>query len=140
MKKIILILLLLVTLTGCGKTNNEENKKNEEKDEIKYITSDTLKEEKEISGLKLEFISLEYNKGISTLKVRVTNESDRETIEKYVNILYKNKEGNIVYTALGYIKKLSPKEDTILIVNDTIDLSNVESVEYEVIEWKKDLH
>ena len=134
MKKIILILLLLVTLTGCGKTNNEENKKNEEKDEIKYITSDTLKEEKKISGLKLEFISLEYNKGISTLKVRVTNESDRETLEKYVNILYKNKEGNIVYTALGYIKKLSPKEDTILIVNDTIDLSNVESVEYEVIE------
>ena len=132
MKKIILILLLLVTLTGCGKTNNEKVK--EETEEIKYITSDTLKEEKEISGLKLEFISLEYNKGISTLKVRVTNESDRETIEKYVNILYKNKEGNIVYTALGYIKKLSPKEDTILIVNDTIDLSNVESVEYEVIE------
>ena len=132
MKKIILILLLLVTLTGCGKTNNEEAK--DETEEIKYITSDTLKEEKEISGLKLEFISLEYNKGISTLKVRVTNESDRETIEKYVNILYKNKEGNIVYTALGYIKKLSPKEDTILIVNDTIDLSNVESVEYEVIE------
>ena len=132
MKKIILILLLLVTLTGCGKTNNEEVK--EETEEIKYITSDTLKEEKEISGLKLEFISLEYNKGISTLKVRVTNESDRETIEKYVNILYKNKEGNIVYTALGYIKKLSPGEDTILIVNDTIDLSNVESVEYEVIE------
>ena len=118
MKNIILIFLLLVTLTGCGKTNNEETKK----------------EEKEISGLKLEFISLEYNKGISTLKVRVTNESDRETIEKYVNILYKNKEGNIVYTALGYIKKLSPKEDTVLIVNDTIDLSNVESVEYEVIE------
>ena len=132
MKKIILIFLLLVTLTGCGKTNNEEVK--EETEEIKYITSDTLKEEKEISGLKLEFISLEYNKGISTLKVRVTNESDRETIEKYVNILYKNKEGNIVYTALGYIKKLSPGEDTILIVNDTIDLSNVESVEYEVIE------
>ena len=132
MKKIILILLLLVTLTGCGKTNNEEVK--EETEEIKYITSDTLKEEKEISGLKLEFISLEYNKGISTLKVRVTNESDIETIEKYVNILYKNSEGNIVYTALGYIKKLSPKEDTVLIVNDTIDLSNVESVEYEVIE------
>ena len=132
MKKIILILLLLVTLTGCGKTNNEEVK--EETEEIKYITSDTLKEEKEISGLKLEFISLEYNKGISTLKVRVTNESDIETIEKYVNILYKNSEGNIVYTALGYIKKLSPGEDTILIVNDTIDLSNVESVEYEVIE------
>ena len=131
MKKII-ILLLLVTLTGCGKTNNEEVK--EETEEIKYITSDTLKEEKEISGLKLEFISLEYNKGISTLKVRVTNESDIETIEKYVNILYKNSEGNIVYTALGYIKKLSPKEDTVLIVNDTIDLSNVESVEYEVIE------
>ena len=106
MKKIILILLLLVTLTGCGKTNNEEVK--EETEEIKYITSDTLKEEKEISGLKLEFISLEYNKGISTLKVRVTNESDTESIEKYVNILYKNKEGNIVYTALGYIKKLSP--------------------------------
>ena len=132
MKKIILILLLLVTLTGCGKTNNEEVK--EETEEIKYITSDTLKEEKEISGLKLEFISLEYNKGISTLKVRVTNESDIETIEKYVNILYKNKEGNIVYTALGYIKKLSPNESTVLIVNDTIDLSNVESVEYEVIE------
>ena len=132
MKKIILIFLLLVTLTGCGKTNNEEAK--EETEEIKYITSDTLKEEKEISGLKLEFISLEYNKGISTLKVRVTNESDIETIEKYVNILYKNSESNIVYTALGYIKKLSPKEDTILIVNDTIDLSNVESVEYEVIE------
>ena len=132
MKKIILILLLLVTLTGCGKTNNEEAK--EETEEIKYITSDTLKEEKEISGLKLEFISLEYNKGISTLKVRVTNESDTESIEKYVNILYKNSEGNIVYTALGYIKKLSPKEDTVLIVNDTIDLSNVESVEYEVIE------
>ena len=131
MKKIILIFLLLVTLTGCGKTNNEEAK--EETEEIKYITSDTLKEEKEISGLKLEFISLEYNKGISTLKVRVTNESDTESIEKYVNILYKNSEGNIVYTALGYIKKLSPKEDTILIVNDTIDLSNVESVEYEVI-------
>ena len=132
MKKIILILLLLVTLTGCGKTNNEEAK--EETEEIKYITSDTLKEEKEISGLKLEFISLEYNKGISTLKVRVTNESDTESIEKYVNILYKNSESNIVYTALGYIKKLSPGEDTILIVNDTIDLSNVESVEYEVIE------
>ena len=132
MKKIILILLLLVTLTGCGKTNNEETK--DETEKIKYITSDTLKEEKEISGLKLEFISLEYNKGISTLKVRVTNESDTESIEKYVNILYKNKEGNIVYTALGYIKKLSPGEDTILIVNDTIDLSNVESVEYEVIE------
>ena len=132
MKKIILIFLLLVTLTGCGKTNNEKVK--DETEEIKYITSDTLKEEKEISGLKLEFISLEYNKGISTLKVRVTNESDRESIEKYVNILYKNSEGNIVYTALGYIKKLSPKEDTILIVNDTIDLSNVESVEYEVIE------
>ena len=57
MKKIILILLLLVSLTGCGKTNNEETKK-EETEEIKYITSDTLKEKKEISGLKLEFISL----------------------------------------------------------------------------------
>ena len=44
MKKIILILLLLVTLTGCGKTNNEEAK--EETEEIKYITSDTLKEKK----------------------------------------------------------------------------------------------
>ena len=135
---IIAILIILIAGIIILKTNpikkEEGETKKEETEEIKYITSDTLKEEKEISGLKLEFISLEYNKGISTLKVRVTNESDTESIEKYVNILYKNKEGNIVYTALGYIKKLSPKEDTILIVNDTIDLSNVESVEYEVIE------
>ena len=127
--KIILIILLLVSV-GCSKTNDKE----ESKDEIRYNTSESLKEEKEINGLKLEFISLEYIENVSTLKVRVINNTNEVISEKYVNIKYKNKEGSIVYTSLGYIKELSPSETTVLVVNDTVELNNVESVEYEVIE------
>ena len=128
MKKIIPIMLIMILVTGCGC-----NKKEDKTEEKKYNTKEEIKKEQNIEELKIEFISLEYENKVSTLKTRVTNEKEEKQEEKYINIKYKNKEGKVVHTQLGYVKALDPNETTILLSNSDSDLSEVEKVEYEVI-------
>ena len=128
MKKIIPIMLIMILVTGCGC-----NKKEDKIEEKKYNTKEEIKKEQNIEELKIEFISLEYENKVSTLKTRVTNEKEEKQEEKYINIKYKNKEGKVVHTQLGYVKALDPNETTILVSNSDSDLSEVEKVEYEVI-------
>lgn len=127
MKKIILVFLITTLITGCGC-----NKK-EEKEEKKYNTNQEIIKEQIVEEIKIEFISLEYENKISTLKTRVTNTSKERQAEKYININYKNEEEILVHRQLGYVKELEPNETTILISNSEIDLTKATKVEYEVI-------
>ena len=128
MKKIIPIMLIMILVTGCGC-----NKKEDKTEEKKYNTKEEIVKEQQVEEMKIEFISLEYENKVSTLKTRVTNEKEEKQEEKYINIKYKNKEGKVVHTQLGYVKALDPNETTILVSNSDSDLSEVEKVEYEVI-------
>ena len=134
MKKIIPLILIIILVTGCGC-----NKKEEKKEETKYNTKEEIVKEQNIEEMKIEFISLEYENKVSTLKTRVTNEKEEKQEEKYINIKYKNKEGKIVHTQLGYVKALDNLPDKIRTFNWTVfevDGHNIKEL-YETIEKAK---
>ena len=126
--KIILISLMgLSLLTGCGK-------KEEQEPPIKVNTNENVIKDQEVEGLRMTNTSLVYENGTTTLVTEVINNTKEDYPVKRIKIIVKDKEGNIITTLIGTIADtLKPGESRIIDSDTPIDLSEAESIEYSVI-------
>ena len=128
MKKIVLcIACFSILLTGC---TSKKEEKVEEKEPI-YNENAGVTESKNVDHLIFETVSLEYLNGVSTIKTKVTN-NGAAISDVSVNIIFKDENGKEMKRLFGYVGDLSNGSSTVLVSNDTVDLSKSYRVEYEV--------
>ncbi len=128
---LILMLLVLGLITGCGCSKKETTKK--EENEVKINTNENVIKDQEIDGIKMTNTSMITTNGITKLVTNVTNESNGDyQLEEYT-IIVKDKEGKEIIRIPGYVGETIKAGET-KIINSSVDmdLSNAESIEYEV--------
>ena len=131
-KKIIVILISLTLITGCG-CSKKENKKNEEQLDVKD-TNEEITKDREVDGLKLTNTSLTCIEKHWTLVTKVTNNTGSDYELNEFKIIIKDKDGNIITTLSGYVGGVIPNGSTREINSGTyVDLTNAKKIEYEVI-------
>lgn len=123
MKKILLIVLSLVLITGCGKKEevidtNETNSNNVS--DIKVSKLDMV-----------DFITL-YEDGISSVYYTVENNTDEVISYNYVMCSMYDKDDNLIYTIKSDLGTLNPGESKDITANITLDLSKVDHAKYNV--------
>jgi len=79
-------------------------------DGTKLNTSEELKKEKEIEGIKITNIQLTEQGGQTVLLADVTNSTEAETDVIGINIIVLDKEGNEIGTIPGAVSPLKPGE------------------------------
>lgn len=126
MKKLLLLFLSIIIITGC-------NKKQEINNIIKVNQNELIIKEQVVNNLTLSDITLYYEKGLSTFNVKIKNNTENNITISNFNVTFKNKNGTIITTLkandINLIETNTTKD--ISIVSD-IDLSNAYSVEYEI--------
>ena len=126
-KKIIIGLVLIILVTGCGCKKKEETKVKENK------SVDVIKDQKtEV----FEFVntSLVYENGMSKLETAVTNTSDKTQKLKEFHIHFMDKNDNEIVTLVGYVgKSMAAHETKIINSYSSEDLTSAKNIKYEVI-------
>lgn len=121
---IIILSIMTIFLMVKDKSNSNINKLNNNPNVIKEQTLENLK-------IRNVTITIDNNK-ISTFSADVTNMSDTENKIETIDIILKDKKGNILTTLAGYIGVGLKKGDVSKINATTeIDLSKATSVEYK---------
>lgn len=131
MKKIILssisLLLVLGLMTGCG-----SKKKTEENNGIKENKSKEVLKEQVVDGFKINNISLITEGQMSIFNATVTNTKNDQYI-KSVDIIVKDKDGNVYVTLSGLVEKTLKKNESQMINGSTnLDLNKAYSVSYKI--------
>lgn len=120
MKKVLLVITVLLIFTGCGsKTLNKNSKVNNNELVIK---------EQVINNLKFSDVSLVYEKGISTFKVKITNQG--EEVSPNLEIVFKGESDNVIETLDGSFGSIDKDNFIALTLTSDVDLSNAYKVEY----------
>ncbi len=130
-KKYIIIIIILLSLLILFFIYNSINSKPKQKN-IELNNNVNVIKDQTLENLNITNVSLTISKNkTSTFSADVTNNLDSNDIE-YINIIFKDKNGNIITTLLGYVGLELKKGDMTKIYTETnIDLRNVDSVEYE---------
>jgi len=125
MKKILLILLSLVLITGCG--CNKEEKEVEQNNEEQNVVSD-------IKVNKLDMIDFitTYEDGIASVYYTVENNTEDVISYNYVICNMYDKDDNLIYTLKSDLGTLNPGESKDITANITLDLSKVSYTKYNV--------
>lgn len=133
MKKITIgIILTLLLVTGCGK-KSEENPNNQ-KESIKVNTSENVIKDQKIEVFEFTNTSLIYSEGTTRFETTVTNTSDETAYLSEFRIHVKDKEGKEVEQLVGFVgSELKSKESRIINSYSVKDLTDVDTIEYEVI-------
>ena len=136
---IVIILLMVACLVGAllinsdGKSSNHiKTKKNGVVENLnKGITKDQKYEE-----LDFTETSLSYVKGTgTTYRVTVTNNTNKVIDIEAIDIILKDKDGNVITTLYGYLGgKIEPLQENSIKTTTKEDLTNAYSVEYKVSE------
>lgn len=137
MKKIVVLSLVgLVLLTGCGKkTDNNNGKGNNGGKETPIAnTNEGIIQDKTVDGLQFTNASLVYENGLSTLKVLVTNNTGSNYAVKNFKIIAKDKDGNALHEEpiVGSVGDNGIKSGESKTITSTIDmdLSKAVTLEY----------
>ena len=93
-------------------------------DGTKLNTSEELKKEKEIEGIKITNIQLTEQGGQTVLLADVTNSTEAETDVIGINIIVLDKEGNEIGRIPGAVSPLKPGESKQLNAGITEDYAN----------------
>ena len=133
MKKIIVLLIGLVLVTGCGCTKKEETKE-EKITDVKVNNNEEVVKDRELDGLSFTNTSLTSINKHWQLVTKVTNNTESDYNLNEFKIIAKDKDGNIITTLIGYVGGVIPKGQTREIETGTyVDLTKATSIEYEVV-------
>ena len=125
MKKLIVVILSLFILTGCNNSTVVNNSK--------VNNNESITKEQVVGNFTFSNISLIYEKGSSTFKVSVTNNTDTKLEVNKFNIILKTSSGDTITILNGYIGDEIEANTTIeSSISSDIDLSEAYSVEFEI--------
>lgn len=127
--KILLVFALaLVVTTGCGKKELKDIKK------LKTNTKENVVKEQSKEDFTFTDTSLVYEDNTSIFKTKVTNTSGNKQDVKEFKIHVKDKDGNDIVVLTGFIgTSLEANGSTIMTATYGADITNCESIEYEVV-------
>lgn len=132
MKKLVLLIVPVLLLTGCGCKRKDNNIRLEEyNNSEKANVKENIIKEQEINGLKFSNIALIFEDENSTFSVEITNLTDNSIEVNSIRLLFKDKDGKKIVEVPGYVGSiLEPKTSIIMMANSNIDLRGASSVEY----------
>ena len=148
-KEIAIVFVILLIITAIiivvrinsreeEKSNNNENTLEEvqteefviqEEDGIRVNTSEKIKEEKEIDGLKITEINIEEKDNETIFTANVTNTTNETKGDYAVNIIAKDKNGNEIKTIGGYINAVEAGGKTVLRIKTSYDFANTYDID-----------
>lgn len=119
MKTLLIIIVFSIILIGIGSSYS--------KVEGAYLNDQT------VSGLLFSDASLEYNEGLSTYIVNVSNTLESDYSLKNINIIFKDKNDKEIISLVGYIgDNLKISDQKILQASVDKEITNIEKIEYIV--------
>ena len=123
-RNIMLVLVTLLTLTGCNKEKEQENN----------ALETNIKCERTLDDFTFKNTSIVEENGISRITVTVVNNSEEDKNIESFKILLKDKKENIIKETIGYIGGTIKSKDTKVIMTEVnMDLSNVYDIEFEYV-------
>lgn len=125
MKKILLLILSLSLITGCGCNKKEENVDNKKNDQT--IIVDT-----KVNKLDMVDFITSYEEGISEVYYTVENNTEEEISYNYVICEMYDEDNNLVYTLKSELGTLKTGESKDINANITLDLTKVVKTKYSV--------
>jgi len=124
------ILIVMITITGCKKSSNENNGNYT----INPNTNQGVVEDKELDVFTFTNTSLIWNGNSTDLETLITNKSDNDTYLKGFNIYVTDENGDKIATLYGYVGSTIPAHTSrIMSTGHYMDLSKAAKVEYEII-------
>lgn len=132
MKKIIISILILGLLTGCGCSKQETNTNPQE--EIKSNTSEGIIKDQQVEVFEFKNTSLVREENNTVLETTVTNTSSTDQYLEEFKIEIKDKDGNIMETLIGFVgDKLKAGESKVINSYCGTDLTTATDIVYTVI-------
>ena len=129
---LLLVIMMVITITGCGKT-----KKETKVDEpiVKENTNEGIVKEQTVDGIEFTNTSLKTINGMSTIETKITNNTDSDYDKDKFMIIIKDKNGKVMQEIPGYITSVIPAGESLTISSGVdVDLSDADSVEYKADE------
>ena len=128
MKKIIsyiTVILLVLTITGCG------NKKETIDPKVRVNSNEGVISEKKLDDFTFTNTSLLMENGSSKLTTTVTNKGTEEKTIETFKIILKNKSGKVIKEMTGYVGgTIKPNASKTIITYINIDLTEISDIEY----------
>ncbi len=126
MKKIIIIIMSIILITGCS------NSKTDEKN-AKVNNNENITKEQVIGNYSVSNASLVYDKGTSIFKITITNITNSPLNINDFKITFKSESGSVITVLNGFsIDDMEPNVGLEISLDSDVDLSDAASVEYEI--------
>jgi Flp pilus assembly pilin Flp len=126
LKGLLIVLVALFIVTGCGKEVKDDDRKDLDPDSA-------VLGEQTIEGLKIGQMSIVYEDNISRLVTNVENTNATDFELRIIGIKLYDDEDNLLLETSGYIgSKIKANETKQLVAEATKDLRKATKVEYTI--------
>lgn len=109
--------------TATAQIENNENSKMVN-DNVKLNTSEKLQQAKTFQGLEISDVQITSKDNVTIMLATVTNKTNQIAGDCAVRLTMKDKDGNTITEAHGYISKVEPGKTTQLNISKTFDFAN----------------
>ena len=129
---LILCLIGIIFISSSSKDNNKTVKRNGDSSIVKNTNEGIVKNQK-FKDLDFTSTSISYVKGTgSTFKVKVTNNTDNTINIDSIDIILKDKDGNVITTLNTFLGgSIEPMQENLIKTTTKDDLTKAYSVEYK---------
>lgn len=129
---LILCLIGIIFISSNSKDDNKTVKRNGDSSIVKNTNEGIVKNQK-FKDLDFTSTSISYVKGTgSTFKVKVTNNTDNTINVDSIDIILKDKDGNVITTLNTFLGgSIEPMQENLIKTTTKDDLTKAYSVEYK---------
>ena len=129
---LILCLIGIIFISSSSKDDNKTVKRNGDSSIVKNTNEGIVKNQK-FKDLDFTSTSISYVKGTgSTFKVKVTNNTDNTINIDSIDIMLKDKDGNVITTLNTFLGgSIEPMQENLIKTTTKDDLTKAYSVEYK---------
>ena len=129
---LILCLIGIIFISSSSKDDNKTVKRNGDSSIVKNTNEGIVKNQK-FKDLDFTSTSISYVKGTgSTFKVKVTNNTDNTINVDSIDIILKDKDGNVITTLNTFLGgSIEPMQENLIKTTTKDDLTKAYSVEYK---------